>query len=163
MTQFTFTAGTIHLLAVANGKNIDGDTECVKGCIAALHSIGQTWKCAFQSGNVLERLLREWHPSSSTITTDTDTTRSNISEQGRNDQIDVERMLQQNPQVARQLRRLGWAPPRADFSPNPMTFVPESETVLTTSSFPVSYSQQRHGDLFSSSLLASAGYAKWIS
>jgi len=54
MTQFTFTAGTIHLLGAANEEGLQSHTALVKRCIAFLFAIGRTWNRATQSGAVLQ-------------------------------------------------------------------------------------------------------------
>jgi len=126
VTQFTFTAGTIHLLGAANGKNLESDTASVKGCIAVLHSMGQTLKCASQSGDVLQRLLHEWHPKlAKSVGTPSVFPRSNWQEG-----VNVQEMLEKNPDVVQQLQRLGWAPPRMGVPPSSLSgFTPDLETV----------------------------------
>lgn len=106
LTQFTFTAGTIHLLGAANNLDCDnGKITLVQDCISVLHSIGETWKCALQSGDVLQRLLHDCLGTSKKV----------ISLGGRQkaptSAIDIQEILQRDPNVAQQLERLGWAPP----------------------------------------------------
>lgn len=148
MTQFVFTAGTIHLLAAANGKSVESDTASVKGCISVLHSMGQTWKCASQSGDALQRLLKEWQlklansnengatsVGSNALERATEEPSSAIAPQS----IDMQRMLQQNPDVVHQLQQLGWAPPRLDaVSYSSSGFTQDLETSLAAPGYTVS-------------------------
>jgi hypothetical protein len=135
MTQFTFTAGTIHLLGAANGKSLESDTASVKGCIAVLHSMGQTWKCASQSGDVLQRLLHEWNPKRAS----SDGAPATATKLNASGGVNIQEMLQQNPEMAQQLQRLGWAPPRLGIVPSSSSgFNPDPETLLTAPSYTVS-------------------------
>jgi len=146
MTQFMFTAGTIHLLSVANGRSVESDTALVKGSIVVLHSMGQTWKCASQSGDVLQQLLHEWHPKSAS-TDAAVATGKNVQSGGIDgpssssapQAIDIEQVLQKNPEVAQQLRKLGWAPPElGTVQPSPGLTTTDLETLLTAPNFTVS-------------------------
>ena len=112
-----FTAATIHLLSVAKGNNVTADTMLVERCIAALDSMGQTWKCALQCKLVLQRLLHEWHPKlakpdggqGSFLSLEVpDAAKSTPAS---SEAFRVREMLQQNPAMAEELQRLGWVPP----------------------------------------------------
>ena len=119
MSQFIFTAATIHLLSVAKGKNVAADTASVERCIATLGSMGRTWKCALQCKSVLRQLLQEWHPglaqshdvqssAPSPEVLDAAIEQPNAASSGASS---IQETLQQNPEMAEELQRLGWVPP----------------------------------------------------
>lgn len=148
MTQFVFTAGTIHLLAAANSKSVESDTALVKRCIAVLQSMGKTWKCASQSSDALQRLLKEWHLKLASSNENRATSAgSNALEKATKEPssattpqpIDMQTMLQQNPDVVQQLQQLGWAPPKLDPVSNPSSgFTQDLETLLAGPGYTVS-------------------------
>lgn len=157
MTQFVFTAGTIHLLAAANSKSVESDTALVKRCIVVLQSMGQTWKCASQSSDALQRLLKEWHLKLASSNENRATSvGSNALEKATEEPpsattpqpIDMQTMLQQNPDVVQQLQQLGWAPPRLDSVSNPSSgFSQDLETLLAGPGYTVSTTYQSNCSL----------------
>lgn len=126
MTQFVFTAGTIHLLRTANSESLGSHTASVNGCIAVLHSMGQTWRCASQSGDVLQQLLLEWHPR----LVSPDKTPATGAQLNISSGVSVEKMLQQNPEFVQQLQQLGWSPPRSGTTASSSFSAPALETIL---------------------------------
>lgn len=138
MTQFVFTAGTIHLLAAANSNSLESDTASVKRCITVLHSMGQTWKCASQSGDVLQRLLQEWNPKLAS----SDAVPATAMESNASGGVNIKEMLQRNPEIAQQLQRLGWAPPRLDtVQSSSSSSNPDLQTLPIAPSYTVSITQ----------------------
>lgn len=115
MSQFLFTAGTIHLLKASTDQSVESDYTSVKKCIAVLHSMGLTWKCASQSGDVLQRMLQEWCPRAASSEKAPATASTSIATVSHT--LDIREMLQQNPEVGQQLQLLGWAPPKMDKAP----------------------------------------------
>lgn len=129
MAQFLFTAGTIHLLVAAKSKAVEPGPSAIKQCISALHSIGQTWKCASQSGDVLQRLLDEWYPQ--TPSSDEAAATSSLSTAAAPQAVDMQHLLQENPTIAQQLQQLGWAPPNAAPVTSVAPVTANLETLLT--------------------------------
>lgn len=66
LTQVTFLAGSIHLLSAINSdpsiapKRRSNALTAANECVQALEEMGQSWKCATQSAEILKRLIQEW-------------------------------------------------------------------------------------------------------
>ena len=107
MTQFAFAAGTIHLLCAANvtgRQQIAIEIQGVRHCISALQKMGDGFWCASQSGSILDGLLKEWCPEQ-------DEGVQTISNKTWDEAIPVAQLLASNPNLADELKRLGWIPP----------------------------------------------------
>ncbi|KAJ6022340.1 hypothetical protein N7499_002897 [Penicillium canescens] len=122
MTQFIFTAGTVHLPSAANNQKADLDVDLVKRYIDLLQSMGQTWQCAAQSADVMKRLLQECcnklislNEIPGPISESKNSGRVNgSSSPSMSRTIDIQEMIRQKPEVVQQLQRLGWVPPPVD-------------------------------------------------
>ena len=88
--------------------------------------MGRTWKAASQSGDALERLLHEWLLNQGrSDSVSSAPSKSNASETLNNRDhsasisypVDIQELLQQRPEVAHQLQRLGWVPPGLGTTP----------------------------------------------
>jgi hypothetical protein len=70
LTQLTFLAGTVHLLSAINSgdapKRHATSLAASDSCQRALREMGQSWKCATQSAEILRRLTEEWCGTSAT-------------------------------------------------------------------------------------------------
>ncbi|CAG9990772.1 unnamed protein product [Clonostachys byssicola] len=134
-TQFIFTAGTIHLRSVARSKNPESKLEAVSKCITALYGMGQTWKCAALSGDALQRLLEDWQAKSAKSATHGQRTRMPSEGIGNSptsiQSVDIQHILRKDPDVAAQLRRLGWMPPEEVHVSLQGFHNPDFETLLT--------------------------------
>ncbi|CAH0057984.1 unnamed protein product [Clonostachys solani] len=134
-TQFIFTAGAIHLRSVVRSKNAEFKLEAVEKCIAALNGMGQTWKCAALSGDALQRLLEDWQAKAAKSATHAQRTRVPSEGIGNSptsiQSIDIQHMLRKDPDVAAQLRRLGWMPPEEAHISLQGFHNPDFETLLT--------------------------------
>lgn len=64
LTQIVFLAGTVHLLSAINSTNSpkrhSNAVAAAEACQSALNEMGQSWKCATQSAEILRRLTVEW-------------------------------------------------------------------------------------------------------
>lgn len=71
LTQVAFLAGTVHLLSAINSgadapKRFATSLAASEDCQRALREMGQSWKCATQSAEILRRLTEEWCGTSAT-------------------------------------------------------------------------------------------------
>lgn len=70
LTQVTFLAGTVHLLSAINSpdapRRFATSLAASEDCQRALREMGQSWKCATQSAEILRRLTEEWCGRSAT-------------------------------------------------------------------------------------------------
>lgn len=142
MSQFVYTAGSIRLHSATQTRGIELATNFVNDCITTLRLMGRTWKSASQSGDALERLLHEWllkqgraggalsAPSKSNVP---ETPADTVLSASTSHPVDIQELLQQRPEVAHQLQRLGWVPPRLDTTPQySSSFTPGLERLLIT-------------------------------
>lgn len=137
MTQFVFTAGAIYLRDGTNGNTIEPNVSTVKQFIAVLQSMGQTWKCASQTGDALERLLDKLRHDARSQGASTNAELHTAHR--ANNTLDVAKLLQRNPDVSRQLQHLGWNPPGTDVVPPTLSdFNPDLESLLTAPTYAVS-------------------------
>ncbi|CAI6100668.1 unnamed protein product [Clonostachys chloroleuca] len=134
-TQFIFTAGTIHIRSVARGKSAESKLEAVAKCISALYGMGQTWKCAALSGDALQRLLEDWQAKSAKSAMYAQRARMPSEGIGNSptsmQSINIQDIHRKDPDVAAQLRRLGWMPPEEARVSLQGFHNPDFETLLT--------------------------------
>lgn len=110
LSQVAFSAGTVHLLsathcATKTSKKFKNSIDAVQQCITALKEMGESKRCSAVSSATLSRLLDEYYtPPSRPPTPPPPAQQHTITN------VDLSRMLQ-DPAVAEQLLRMGWAPP----------------------------------------------------
>ena len=106
LIQVAFAAGTIHLMkATRSGPHRRAsftDMTEFDACMSALRTMGLTWKSATQSESILGQLREEWCPQEA---------RPPVSDEQSAAAIGVKALLERNPGMVEELRKLGWAPP----------------------------------------------------
>ncbi|KAK4048707.1 hypothetical protein OIO90_005700 [Microbotryomycetes sp. JL221] len=66
LTQVSFLSGTVHILSAINAstqnahKKFDSAVALARSCVGHLDEMGQSWKCASSSADILRRLIVEW-------------------------------------------------------------------------------------------------------
>ncbi|KAK4053695.1 hypothetical protein OIV83_001351 [Microbotryomycetes sp. JL201] len=66
LTQISFLSGTVHVLSAINAssqnapKKFDSAVSLARACVGHLDEMGQSWKCAQSSADILRRLIVEW-------------------------------------------------------------------------------------------------------
>ncbi|KAM0747627.1 hypothetical protein T439DRAFT_383241 [Meredithblackwellia eburnea MCA 4105] len=107
LTQMTFSAGSIHLLAAVSPetpnkapKKAAVSLAQAEACVRALEEMGKSWAHARQSGEILDRLIKEWSPPVPKPET-IPPPRSVVAQQA----------LDPHSELAKQLLELGWTPP----------------------------------------------------
>jgi len=100
LNQIVFSAGTVHLLCATHnsGRKAKASVDAVVSCISALEEMGDTLDCAARSAKTLQGLLDESNhapPPKPAAPAPS---------------VDIEKLIK-DPQIADQLRKLGWAPP----------------------------------------------------
>ncbi|KAM0792179.1 hypothetical protein ACM66B_004876 [Microbotryomycetes sp. NB124-2] len=66
LTQISFLSGTVHILSAINAssqnapKKFDTAVALARACVGHLDEMGQSWKCATSSADILRRLIVEW-------------------------------------------------------------------------------------------------------
>lgn len=115
LSQVAFSAGTVHLLsathcATKTSKKFKSSIDAVQQCVTALKEMGETKRCSAVSAATLTRLLDEYYTPPSRPPSPPPQQQHTIST------VDLSRMLQ-DPSVAEQLLRMGWAPPGPSSGP----------------------------------------------
>lgn len=80
--------------------------------------MGQTWKCASLSGDILQKLLRDVQRKAAGVPAENPSERRDGTQTGA---VNVSELLRQDPDIARQLRSMGWAPPGGIDAPTPQS------------------------------------------
>lgn len=65
MFNIAFTAGTTHLLSAVrhHGSKVrDGAVTSARECVDFLHSVAESWPAAGQKADILDTLVKEYHP-----------------------------------------------------------------------------------------------------
>ncbi|GAA6059217.1 hypothetical protein JCM10212_006610 [Sporobolomyces blumeae] len=146
MTQICFAAGTSHLLSSVNSSDRKAleAREAATCCVSALREMGKAWKCATQTGRILERLIDEWAPREAASTKEAGVVAGRNEEREAmgpdGEQTPVEQSVANPPgpsfdpesDLAKELVRLGWQPPASGQVP----IVPEVSHPQVASSQP---------------------------
>jgi hypothetical protein len=63
--NIAFTAGTTHLLSAVRHHGLkvrDGAVSSARECVDFLHSVAESWPAAGQKADILDTLVKEYHP-----------------------------------------------------------------------------------------------------
>lgn len=127
--QVAFSAGTVHLLSASHcaskqSRKFKACIEAVQQCITALREMGETLKCAAVSANTLQKLLDESYAPAPPKPAPAPAPAPGP------EGLDIASMLQ-NPAVAEQLLKMGWAPPSGVSIPSTAATAAGSSTTST--------------------------------